>query len=533
MSRALCVLLALAGLAAVPVPSRASYPEGSKIPWLEYGQAAFDKAGAEGKPVFLLFTADWCHWCHVYEGETLESPENAAYVSRHFVPVVVDADKRQDLMRRMRARGLPFTVVFSPQGGEILSFPGHVKREDFISVLEKARTAALLLPLRDTGEDEEGAAGRPVSSAGLTEALARFLADLEGSFEPVHGGFGQKGRFGTLQKFPTPRTYLFLARSLAKIDPAWRGRLVRTLDGLAAGLFDPVAGGFYRYSTEPDWKAPHYEKMLNVNAALAASYAAAGDALEEERYKTVARRSFDFILSRLFDPATGALWGSQVADVSYYESPSDERARRPEPRIVRVEHSNWSAEAVVSMWEGAERLNEPRYADAARRAAERLKIVFLTADRGVLHFRDPKEGAPRLDGQLSDNAWVSLAFLETYRRTGDATFLDAARKIVRYAFSNLYDSKEGAFIERRSREESVYRRGEREARSMPIEENGIMAYMLASLPATGPEEREAAVRIVSRFAHVPGNEFDSHVYMIRAYEVFFGGSQSSEPSRGS
>jgi uncharacterized protein YyaL (SSP411 family) len=512
-------LLTAAVVWAVPALSWAAYPEGSKIPWLEYGQAAFDRAKGENRPVFLLFTADWCHWCHVYEDETIESPEIAAYISRHFVPIVVDADKRQDLARQTRARGLPFTVVFSPRGGQVLSFSGHVKREDFISVLEKARTAAGIFRGQD-GEDAEGEgdASRPASPPGFADARARLLSGLAESYEPAHGGFGQKGRFGTLQKFPTSEAYRYLAETAAN-DPAWRNRLVRTLDGLAAGLFDPVAGGFYRYSTEPDWRAPHYEKMLNVNASLGAAYAVAGDSLREERYRKIARGTFDYVLSRLHEPAAGAFWGSQVADVAYYESPPDVRVRRPEPRIVRVEHANWSAEAVAALWIGAERLKEPRYGEAALRGAQRLRDHFLTADRGVLHFRDPRESSPRLDGQLADNAWTALAFLETHRRTGDPSFLDALRKIVRYALSDLYDGKAGAFIERRSREESAYRTGEREARITPPGENAIMAYVLAMLPGAGREERDAAVRIVSRFVGRDVEEFDDGVLLLRAFDA--------------
>ncbi len=511
-------LLAVA-LVAAPVPLRAAYPEGSKIRWIEYGQTAFDMARTENRPVFLLFTADWCHWCHVYEKETIESPEIAEYIGRHFVPVVVDADKRQDLMRQTRARGLPFTVIFSPHGGEVLSFPGHVKREDFLSVLERARTAAGLFRGLDLDEDDGGVDGRSsVSAPGLAEARARFLDALLGSYEPVHGGFGPKTRFGTVQKFPTPYVYIYIAETAGRSDPAWRERLVRTLDGLATGLFDPVAGGFYRYSTEPDWKAPHYEKMLNVNAALAAAYAVAGDVLGEERYRSIARRTFDFILSRLRDSPDGAFWGSQIADVSYYESPPGVRARKPEPRIVRVEHANWSAEAVVSLWIGAARLKEPRYGEAARSGAERLMDRFLTADRGVLHYHDPKEPSPRLDGQLADNAWAALAFLETHRRTQDARFLNAAKHVVDYAVRGLYDPKERAFIERRSRESAAYRAGEREARSFPMEENGIMAYVLALLPGG---DRRIAAGIVDRFAGDAPEEVDQKVFLLKAYEVLF------------
>ena len=37
---------------------------------------------------------------------------------------------------------------------------------------------------------------------------------------------------------------------------------------LAGGIFDHVGGGFFRYAVDGAWRVPHYEKMLDVNAAM-------------------------------------------------------------------------------------------------------------------------------------------------------------------------------------------------------------------------------------------------------------------------
>jgi len=46
-----------------------------------------------------------------------------------------------------------------------------------------------------------------------------------------------------------------------------------TLDKMAeGGLHDHVAGGFFRYTVDPSWQRPHFEKMLYDNAQLAMIY---------------------------------------------------------------------------------------------------------------------------------------------------------------------------------------------------------------------------------------------------------------------
>ena len=49
-----------------------------------------------------------------------------------------------------------------------------------------------------------------------------------------------------------------------------------TLGAMASGgMYDPLEGGFFRYSTTREWGVPHFEKMLEDNAQLLYIYAEA------------------------------------------------------------------------------------------------------------------------------------------------------------------------------------------------------------------------------------------------------------------
>ena len=92
------------------------------VDWYPWGDEAFARAKAEGKPVFLSIGYSTCHWCHVMEHESFEDQEVAALLNEHFVCVKVDREERPDLdavyMQVTQAMtgsgGWPMTVLLTP-----------------------------------------------------------------------------------------------------------------------------------------------------------------------------------------------------------------------------------------------------------------------------------------------------------------------------------------------------------------------------------------------------------------------------------
>ena len=94
------------------------------VEWQEWGEAAFEKAKAEDKPILLDIGAVWCHWCHVMDRESYESAATAKIINEHFVAVKVDRDERPDVDTRYQAAvsaisgqgGWPLTAFLTPEG---------------------------------------------------------------------------------------------------------------------------------------------------------------------------------------------------------------------------------------------------------------------------------------------------------------------------------------------------------------------------------------------------------------------------------
>src|SRR4029077_15672481 len=88
------------------------------------GQEAFEKAGAEDKPILLSVGYAACHWCHVMAHESFENEDIAQLINELFVSIKVDREERPDIdalyMDAVQAftgsGGWPMTVFFLPDG---------------------------------------------------------------------------------------------------------------------------------------------------------------------------------------------------------------------------------------------------------------------------------------------------------------------------------------------------------------------------------------------------------------------------------
>ena len=64
---------------------------------MAWGEAAFTRARAEDKPIFLSAGYAACHWCHVMAHESFEDQEIAALANAHFVAIKLDREERPDV----------------------------------------------------------------------------------------------------------------------------------------------------------------------------------------------------------------------------------------------------------------------------------------------------------------------------------------------------------------------------------------------------------------------------------------------------
>lgn len=141
-------LLLTAGLALSQEESR----EEVELNWHTDLTSALEEAGKLQRPVFIFFSAEWCHWCHKMEDQTLKTAKAGTYLSREFVLVKADYDVDRELVAKYRVRGVPAMVVGDSKMKHVRQSSGFMALDIFMPWIEEA--AATLSPAAITKANE-------------------------------------------------------------------------------------------------------------------------------------------------------------------------------------------------------------------------------------------------------------------------------------------------------------------------------------------------------------------------------------------
>ncbi len=456
---------------------------GNPIDWLPWGDEAFARARADGKPLLVSIGYSACHWCHVMERESFEDDATAALMNELFVNVKVDREERPDVdalymdavVALTGQGGWPLTVFVTPEGEPFFGgtyFPPEPRHglPSFREILRAVAGAYRERPddVRTQAEALVDALRQSAETAPSPEPLhAGLLADAEDvllrQLDPRWGGFGHA------PKFP-PASVLELLLRRGRVDAV---RL--TLDGMAAGgMHDLVGGGFHRYSVDPQWLVPHFEKMLYDNALLVPPYLHAWLVTGEERYRAIAERTLEYMLRELRLPG-GGFASAQDADTDGVEGltytwteeegapaellqpfehgrsiirgelDEETRARllaireqRPQPGLDDKVIASWNGLALAALAEGARFLASTPVLEAAVELGELLC--------GEPLWRTLREGRAKFPAYLDDYANVAHGLYELHVATGDLRWLRESRRVALRAVELFGDPERGGFF---------------------------------------------------------------------------------------
>jgi len=254
------------------------------VNWLPYNSRVFDEAKAQNKPIILSIGYSSCHWCHVMEHESFENEEIASLMNALFVCVKVDREEHPDVdqvymdavQQIHGSGGWPLNCFALPDGrpfwGGTYFKPEHWKQLLLnVNELFQNRYADIesqAVQLTERLARQNFVFTNDFSDRAPNPDFASVFLSLHSSFDLVRGGL--KGA----PKFPMPIVLEFLLRyGIYRKDETALQMVETTLQNMAkGGIYDQVGGGFARYSTDSDWKVPHFEKMLYDNEQLIGLY---------------------------------------------------------------------------------------------------------------------------------------------------------------------------------------------------------------------------------------------------------------------
>ncbi|MBI4212775.1 MAG: thioredoxin domain-containing protein [Chloroflexi bacterium] len=299
------------------------------VDWYPWGEAAFERARSEDRPILLSIGYSACHWCHVMERESFEDEPTAALMNQLFVSIKVDREERPDLdgiymaaVQGLTGRGgWPMTVFLTPEGKPFYGgtyFPPSDRpgMPAFKRVLQAIADAYRSRREEVTTQAEalqgfirqQNAVSPPADSLDST-ILDAAVASLAHNFDRSFGGFG------AAPKFPQPMALDFLLRyhrrtgsldALAMVEQSLRHMA-------CGGIYDQIGGGFHRYSVDEIWRVPHFEKMLYDNALLPRVYLHAFQITGLDFYREITEATLAYVLREMRQRG-GGFYSAQDAD---------------------------------------------------------------------------------------------------------------------------------------------------------------------------------------------------------------------------
>jgi hypothetical protein len=403
----------------------------NRVNWHAWGEAAFEKARKENKPIFLSIGYSTCHWCHVMAAESFDNKKIADFLNSYFVCIKVDREQRPDI----DAVYLAATRIISGYGGwpmnvfldnQLRPFHAATYYPPFSSVT-KTGFYEVITQIQLLWKEQPELIDQLASK--VTEIIAqhiddtsqavklsedvytRALAQIEEIYDDETGGFS------AAPKFPRPGIFAFLNQQIINQSinkQAARKMLNKTLDAMAAGgIYDQLAGGFHRYSVDEYWQLPHFEKMLYTQALMVLAYSDYYQLDAREEYRALVFATLKFVMQEMRSP-DGGFYSALDADSETSGKPG--------------EH----AEGAYYLWQSAELkkiLTDDEFAFTKNYYSIQDNGNIFTdpseefADLNVLHVNDSRLTTP-LTTQQNNLLMSSREKLIAYRQQRPKPHLD-------------------------------------------------------------------------------------------------------------
>ena len=287
------------------------------VKWQAWSRTAIVRAREQDKLLYVSVGYFSCHWCHVMQRESYQNKTIAALINDNFIPIKVDRELRPaldarliDFVQRTRGQaGWPLNVFLTPAGHPLVGIT-YLPPDDFKLFIANVNKLWQQdrKSLKKMAKEVSGqmVAAIPKTSWQLqTESVQQyrktFINQVLSLGDEMTGGFFESN------KFPMTSQLLTLLKVIkAEPNPRLNKFFNLTLDQMARmGLHDHLAGGFFRYTVDPGWYTPHFEKMLYDNALLAELYFNAAKVMQRSDWEAIGRSILDFIIRELHTPEGG------------------------------------------------------------------------------------------------------------------------------------------------------------------------------------------------------------------------------------
>lgn len=431
------------------------------VNWHAWNDKVLDLAKAEQKLLLISVGYSACHWCHVMEHESFEDKEVAEIMNSNYVCIKVDREERPDIdqvyMNAVQIMtgmgGWPMNVVALPDGRPVWGGT-YFQKAQWMDALKQIANLYASKPeqLLDYAEKLESGL-KQVNIIEPPKEDKNFHKDF---FLPVLEKWKRSldhknGGYNRAPKFMMPTNYEFLLRyAFQNSDDKLKEFCLHTLDKISwGGVYDPIGGGFSRYSVDERWHVPHFEKMLYDNAQLVQLYSKAYKLTRNEWYKEVVSQTLSFVDRELSDK-TGAFYSALDADSEDENGKKEEGAyyvwkQNQLQELLQNDFELFSECFNINSfgkWEHENyvliRTKKLSEIASQNNLSEKELLDKIRNWKEVLLIARQKRKRPGLDDKslTSWNAMMISGYTEAYKALGTEEYLETAKKNAKFILEN-------------------------------------------------------------------------------------------------
>jgi uncharacterized protein YyaL (SSP411 family) len=356
---------------------------------------------------------------------------------------------------------------------------------------------------------------------------------MGGIYDQIGGGFH---RYSVDERWMIPhfekmlydnallaRLYLDGGRALK--EPAFLTVAADVLDYVIREMTDS-GGGFYA-STDADSEGHEGRFFVWTPTEVKAAVGEELAALAMRYYGITEEGNFEGsnIPFRTLEPSEAArLFGlseseavARIAEIR--ERMYRAREHRPHPARDEKILTAWNAMMISAMAEGFIALGNPRYLDAARRAAIFIMTRLWDGHRLLRSFSG---GHPRYQAYLEDYSLAASAMVDLFEASGEISYLEFAKDLVSVMLDRFVDRERGGFYFTADDHEKLIVRSKPAFDGSTPSGNSAATMALLRLHAFTGDDRllEEASRTVRLFATAATSQPFGYAHLLEAVDLY-------------
>ena len=438
-----CLLFLLAVLTILINHAEAFEHEESSINFQDYSRDVIKQNRDKNKPYFLLFAAQWCHWCDLFIEETLSKEKVYTYLRNNFTNIFIDVDIHSSAYRKYKATGVPFTVFLNPDGSPYYKYAGALYAKEFLEVIQDVHKNISENRTVDGEENYQIEYEPPteLKTADLKKIREMYQQGILDNFDLKEYGLG------TGEKSILHQTFLYLLDSLRGQDRKDAIRWIsKTLEKAVENIYDSVEGGFFRYAEKKDWDIPHYEKMADLNAGAVKVLYEINKQSPSPYLKKAADKTVQYLTSTLYDSNIGSFLSFQEADTSYYFLNKKNRKHNQRPNVVEKVFTDRLAKTLFYLIDVLEFNTNYELQEKVKKSLDFMAEMILKNEQ-IYHYYSISERQWLSNGSLPDYANSAILFFKAAKKFQNKSYNEVAMKIVRLSKESFFDAEKMIFFD--------------------------------------------------------------------------------------